>query len=99
MHHTNKGKHIFRAIAFGISFLVLFSLLVFLLWNWLMPAIFGLPTITVFQAFGLLLFSKILFFGFHKRVGPPSYKAREYWRKRFEEEHNAAGENLGEEKI
>ena len=24
-----------------------------LLWNWLMPDIFGLPTISVFQAFGL----------------------------------------------
>jgi len=24
-----------------------------LLWNWLMPVIFGLPTITILQAFGL----------------------------------------------
>ena len=29
------------------------SIPLWLLWNWLMPDIFGLPTISVFQAFGL----------------------------------------------
>ena len=33
-----------------------------LLWNWLMPEIFGLPTINSLQASGLLLLS-LLFFG------------------------------------
>ena len=31
------------------------------LWNWLMPTIFGLPTITFWQAVGLNLLSTILF--------------------------------------
>lgn len=40
------------------------------LWNWLMPTIFGLPTISFWQAVGLLGLSWILFgglrgFGFH----------------------------------
>ena len=32
-----------------------------LLWNWLMPTIFGLPEITLWQAIGLNLISTILF--------------------------------------
>ena len=35
------------------------------LWNWLMPAIFGLRAIDFLQALGLLLLSKLLFGGFH----------------------------------
>jgi hypothetical protein len=34
------------------------------LWNWLMPVIFGLTTITFWQAVGLFVLSKILFSGF-----------------------------------
>lgn len=30
------------------------------LWNWLMPAIFGLPTIGYLQALGLIILSRIL---------------------------------------
>ncbi len=38
-----------------------FSALVMLLWNVLMPVIFSLPTITFWQALGLLVLSKLLF--------------------------------------
>lgn len=44
--------------------------IVMLLWNWLMPVLFGLTLITFWQALGLLVLSKILFGGFcgkHKR--------------------------------
>jgi len=34
---------------------------VMLLWNWLMPAIFGLTKLTYWQAWGLLILSSILF--------------------------------------
>lgn len=39
----------------------LLSAPVFLLWNELMPAIFGLPTISFWQAFGLMLLCRLLF--------------------------------------
>lgn len=39
--------------------------LVMYLWNGLMPNLFGLTTITFWQAAGLLLLSKILFGGFN----------------------------------
>ena len=39
---------------------LLLGFVVMLLWNWLMPEIFGLPEITFWQAWGLFLLSKIL---------------------------------------
>jgi hypothetical protein len=100
MYHTHKGRFVARGIGFGMLFLGLFSLLVFLLWNWLMPVIFGLSTITYFQALGLLALSKILFFGFHRSCGPSRhFRSREYWKKRFEEESKSADEKLGGETV
>ncbi len=40
---------------------LLLALPVKLLWNWLMPVIFGLPVITFWQAAGLMLLISILF--------------------------------------
>ena len=48
-----------------------FSAIVMLLWNWLMPAIFGLTAINIWQALGLFALGRILFGSF----GPLS-KAR-----------------------
>jgi hypothetical protein len=46
------------AIVFGsvILFCALISLPFWLMWNWLIPTIFGLPEITWLQAFGLWTF-------------------------------------------
>lgn len=40
---------------------ILLSLPLWLLWNWLMPYIFGLPTINIAQSFGLSILTNILF--------------------------------------
>jgi hypothetical protein len=40
-----------------------FGAVVMLLWNWLMPAIFGLASISIWQAFGMLAFTRLLFGG------------------------------------
>ena len=45
----------------GIGLLALFGLVVMLLWNWLMPEIFGLKRLTYWQAWGLLVLCWILF--------------------------------------
>lgn len=55
-----------------IGFLLLIAgvgAVVMLLWNWLMPTIFGLVAINFWQALGLFLLARILFsgFGFKKR--------------------------------
>lgn len=61
-----KNKIIEILVAFLITTSILtvvlfgFGFIVMLLWNWLMPAIFGLTTITIWQAFGLVLLSNFL---------------------------------------
>lgn len=71
-----KGLAIFIAVALFFSFIVM------QLWNWLVPDIFGGGVINIYQAFGLLLLSKILLSGFpggpHKcrRKGGPQWKDR-----------------------
>jgi hypothetical protein len=60
------GQKIGLGILFGlggIGLLFLFGWIVMLLWNWLMPEIFGLKTVTYWQAWGLLALSTILFKG------------------------------------
>jgi len=39
------------------------------LWNWLAPGVFGLHTITFWQALGILILSKLFFGGFRGRSG------------------------------
>jgi hypothetical protein len=52
------------------------------LWNWLMPAIFGLHQITFWQALGLMGLSWLLFGGFGMLRGP-GYRG--HWRHRMAE--------------
>jgi hypothetical protein len=61
-------KNPLRSIPMIIGGVLLAGLLAFLLgfivmhlWNWLMPVIFGLPEITYWQSWGLVLLSHILF--------------------------------------
>ena len=54
---------IFGAIAIT-AIALLFGYVVMLLWNWLMPAIFGLGAVTFWQAVGVVVLAKLLFGGF-----------------------------------
>ena len=58
-------------LVFSIVMFVVVGVGVMYLWNWLIPAIFGLRTITYFQAVGLLILSRVLFGGFPGRHGRP----------------------------
>lgn len=63
-HDRSLPVKILMGIGFGIlgiGFGALIVLVVMSLWNWLMPEIFGLKTITYWQSFGLMLLSFILF--------------------------------------
>ena len=55
-----------------IASIILITLICFLsgwvtmlLWNWLVPVIFGLGTITFWQALGLIILIKLVFGGIH----------------------------------
>ena len=60
---TILQKHLVFVPLCFVAFAGLFGWLVMLLWNWLMPVIFGLPEISFLQAAGLLVLCKILFGG------------------------------------
>ena len=67
-----KGYRFLKAmkiLVFVLLASVVFGFIVQGLWNWLMPALFGLHVITFWQALGLFLLSKILFGGFHRGGG------------------------------
>lgn len=56
-----KPKSPMWYLGFGIGILLALPLVTMLLWNWLIPGIFGLPTIGFFKSMGLLALSYILF--------------------------------------
>lgn len=90
-HHHRRGfffgKILFiPIIVFGIGALV------WQLWNWLMPAIFGLTTIDYWQACGLLVLSHLLIkpgFGWHRGgYGRRGRRWKQRVRRRMEEREN-----------
>jgi hypothetical protein len=59
-------KWLMLPIGIGAVILVTYlgGTIVKLLWNWLMPTLFGLREVTFWQAVGILALSRILFGGF-----------------------------------
>jgi hypothetical protein len=91
------AQKILMAIGFGIlgiGLIFLFGWIVMLLWNWLMPDIFGLKHINYWQAWGLLALSTILF----KGIGGggsgnrSDRKRKKQLRRYIQEEQSAAGD-------
>lgn len=48
----------------GVLIILLFGTSLTLLWNWLMPDLFGIQKISLIQGFGVFALSKIIFGGF-----------------------------------
>lgn len=68
-------------MVFASLAIFLFSYLVMTLWNWIVPDLFGVGSITWLQALGLLVLSKILFGGvFRGRWGG---RRHHYWKARM----------------
>ncbi|MBO0331095.1 hypothetical protein [[Muricauda] lutisoli] len=95
----NTVKKVVKVIAMVILGLLIFLLANYLLmrlWNWLMPDLFGVGTVTYWQALGILILAKLLF-GFGgggggKSKGGPSHKKKTRssnkcmpWRRDFDE--------------
>jgi hypothetical protein len=80
---------VLRIVLFAIVAAAALSFIVMSLWNVLMPSVFGVRTISFWQALGLLLLSKILFGGFRPYAGGgPRWRGRmmERWEKMTPEE-------------
>jgi len=101
--------------AFGLPLLFLlaiagFSAITMLLWNALLPDIFGIASISFWQALGLLVLTRILFSGvggghfMHKGHGGRKRNLRERWlkmepeeRKEFFRRHHHGGGFFGKD--
>lgn len=77
-----------------IGWAILFALFAFalawvtmLLWNWLVPSLFGGPVIGYFEAAGLMILGRLLVGGFHRGGGHHRCKHHHhgYWKQRWEE--------------
>jgi hypothetical protein len=75
----------------GVGFLFLCGWVVMLLWNWLMPDIFGLKRLSYWQAWGLLILCHILF----KNFGSGHGNGRSDRKRRRELRHYMRGEQAG----
>jgi hypothetical protein len=83
-----------KFVVMGIAFMALFTYVVMLLWNWLIPELFTGPVLTYWQTLGILVLSKILFTGLggHRKDRSPwkhsSWKhdrMKSHWKAKFEE--------------
>jgi len=83
-----RRKKLFFIIPAAIVGLALFLFIggevVKLLWNWLLPSLFGWRTITFWQAFALLALCRILF-GHHGWRGHSGWRGRRMMRERMNE--------------
>lgn len=82
-----------------VAILALTVAVVMWLWNWLMPALFGLVTITYWQALGLLTLVRLLFGGHpfagqHHQRGYRGHFHHDHWRKMSGEEREAFRERM-----
>lgn len=105
MHRDNPFPHggrfrlvmPFKWLFIAGSFLVL-SLVVMLLWNALLPGLFGFKVISYQQALGLLILCRVLFGGFHFRgfLGrdPRSGFFKDRWRGMNEEDRQRFRDEL-----
>lgn len=62
----------FKIVVLIVFIMAILGTAVMWLWNWLMPDLFNLPTISFTQALGLTILSRILTGGFRWGVGSSS---------------------------
>ena len=67
------------AIVGAVVFIALGGVIVRLLWNWLLPPLFGFHAVTFWQAIGLLALARILFGGLGLHNGRRSGMRRRMW--------------------
>ncbi|TAI47369.1 hypothetical protein [Flagellimonas allohymeniacidonis] len=81
---VTTGFKVFFMILIVIVFTLLAGYVTMLLWNWLMPDIFGLTSIGYWQALGILVLAKLLFgLGNHSSKSSKSKAKRKEKMERF----------------
>lgn len=89
IYRTRRGFPPFRFIGWvilgGIGAVViafLFGYFVMLLWNWLMPALFGLGEINFWMAVGIVILARLIFGGF-KHGHDDHQEKSTFWKSHF----------------
>ena len=72
-------------VSIGVVMAFVFGWIVMLLWNWLMPTIFGLTTITFWQAWGLVVLAHLLFKAGHGHKYDHDDHPHSHWKQTFKE--------------
>mgnify|MGYP001431576639 CR=1 FL=1 len=99
---THESFYYGKYVLLGIAAIFGFTLVIMWLWNALIPDIFKGPLINYWQAFGLLILSKILFSGigkhtrFHPTPPEGSHRSdfyREHWRKKVNQKMDEKNED------
>jgi hypothetical protein len=86
---VKRNKWIFAAAPAAIVFFIwLCGQVVMFLWNWLLPMLFGVHTITFWQALGIVLLSRILFGGRGHHCGRRDRFSDREWKKWTPEERD-----------
>ena len=87
---------ILRGLAIAIVAFTVFGFVVSQLWNYLMPALFGLHAITFWQAVGLVVLGRLLFGGFRPGFGGAPWRRRmmERWEQMTPEEREKFRQGL-----
>ena len=81
-----KRYWIFKAIVLAILAILALSAVVMTLWNWLIPRLMNGPSVSLWEAMGLLVLSKILFGNFGRGNWGSAYSARKRtWERKFKE--------------
>ncbi len=94
--HESNWKYTIPWIIGGIFLAagaaLLFGVFVMLLWNWLMPVIFGLGKISYLQAWGLVLLSHLLFKAGHDHHNH-DHGPGEFWKKKIQRKFRERAEH------
>jgi hypothetical protein len=94
-----RGKRILRALKIAAIVMVAFTVFGFVvthLWNYLMPAMFGLRTITFWQAVGLMVLGRLLLGGIGPRFGGAPWRRHmmERWEQMTPEQREKFRESM-----
>lgn len=81
----NKVSFVLKCVVVAALAVGLIGWVTMLLWNWLVPDLFNGPALTYWQALGLLVLTKILFWGFSGKHHHSSSGHAPYWKHRFYE--------------
>nr|WKN39200.1 hypothetical protein K4G66_10875 [Tunicatimonas sp. TK19036] len=81
-----KRYWIFKVVVMATLAILALSAVVMLLWNWLIPRLLSGPTISLWEAMGLLILSRILFGNFGRgQWGGAAMARKRTWERKFKE--------------